>query len=160
MDFTTSIVPHLSLISSLLLAAATRHCQAKFSTSAYDPDVEAPGLCDMPVDPLWAHSVHCAAYFRGANSGDVLDPTTKTPDGEEGGPSWRRSLQHVCVATLTSFLFGYHTGVVNEPLESISADLGFAGPVVSICLGERSSDACLVALLLTELVFSAQCVTL
>ncbi|KAI4994141.1 hypothetical protein ZWY2020_029189 [Hordeum vulgare] len=88
------------------------------------------------------------------------DPTTKTPDGEEGGPSWRRSLQHVCVATLTSFLFGYHTGVVNEPLESISADLGFAGPVVSICLGERSSDACLVALLLTELVFSALCVTL
>jgi MFS family permease len=47
----------------------------------------------------------------------------------------------VCVATLTSFLFGYHSGVVNEPLESISTDLGFAGNtlaeglVVSICLG-------------------------
>jgi MFS family permease len=51
------------------------------------------------------------------------------------------SLPHVCVATLTSFLFGYHSGVVNEPLESISTDLGFAGNtlaeglVVSICLG-------------------------
>ncbi|KAI5022069.1 hypothetical protein ZWY2020_058799 [Hordeum vulgare] len=46
-----------------------------------------------------------------------------------------------CVATVTSFLFGYHTGVVNEPLDSISADIGFAGNtlaeglVVSICLG-------------------------
>ncbi|XP_066328073.1 probable plastidic glucose transporter 2 [Miscanthus floridulus] len=67
--------------------------------------------------------------------------------GGGAGPSWRMSLPHVCVATLTSFLFGYHSGVVNEPLESISADLGFAGNtlaegmraflqlVVSICLG-------------------------
>ncbi|CAO2838602.1 unnamed protein product [Amaranthus hypochondriacus] len=58
-----------------------------------------------------------------------------------GKPSWKRSLPHVLVATLTSFLFGYHIGVVNEPLESISLDLGFKGStlaegfVVSICLG-------------------------
>ncbi|XP_058114197.1 probable plastidic glucose transporter 2 isoform X4 [Magnolia sinica] len=62
--------------------------------------------------------------------------------GQEGtNPSWRLSLPHVCVATLTSFLFGYHMGVVNEPLESIAYDLGFAentlaeGLVVSLCLG-------------------------
>uniref|UniRef100_A0A6V7QW21 Major facilitator superfamily (MFS) profile domain-containing protein n=1 Tax=Ananas comosus var. bracteatus TaxID=296719 RepID=A0A6V7QW21_ANACO len=60
---------------------------------------------------------------------------------DDGNPSWRRSLPHVCVATITSFLFGYHVGVVNEPLESISLDLGFAGNtmeeglVVSMCLG-------------------------
>jgi len=71
---------------------------------------------------------------------DVETPMRATTDAV-AGPSWRMSLPHVCVATLTSFLFGYHSGVVNEPLESISADLGFSGNtlaeglVVSICLG-------------------------
>ncbi|KAM5547781.1 putative plastidic glucose transporter 2 [Rosa sericea] len=60
---------------------------------------------------------------------------------ELSNPSWRLSLPHVLVATISSFLFGYHLGVVNEPLESISADLGFKGNtlaeglVVSTCLG-------------------------
>lgn len=59
---------------------------------------------------------------------------------ETSNPSWRLSFPHVLVATITSFLFGYHTGVVNEPLESISIDLGFSGNtlaeglVVSTCL--------------------------
>ncbi|MED6146749.1 hypothetical protein PIB30_037655 [Stylosanthes scabra] len=54
---------------------------------------------------------------------------------------WRRSLRHVVVASLSSFLYGYHIGVVNETLESISEDLGFSGNtlaeglVVSTCLG-------------------------
>ncbi|BBH08433.1 Plastidic glucose transporter 4, partial [Prunus dulcis] len=46
---------------------------------------------------------------------------------EPSNPSWRLSFPHVVVATLSSFLFGYHLGVVNEPLESISKDLGFKG---------------------------------
>ncbi|KAK4601920.1 hypothetical protein RGQ29_011143 [Quercus rubra] len=60
---------------------------------------------------------------------------------ETSSPSWRLSLPHVLVATISSFLFGYHTGVVNEPLESISVDLSFSGNtlaeglVVSTCLG-------------------------
>ncbi|KAL8153203.1 hypothetical protein V2J09_010963 [Rumex salicifolius] len=60
---------------------------------------------------------------------------------ENGNPSWKHSIIHVIVATLSAFLFGYHLGVVNEPLESISADLGFRGNtlaeglVVSTCLG-------------------------
>ncbi|KAB1218547.1 putative plastidic glucose transporter 3 [Morella rubra] len=58
-----------------------------------------------------------------------------------GNPSWRHSLPHILVATISSFLFGYHLGVVNETLESISLDLGFSGNtlaeglVVSTCLG-------------------------
>ncbi|XP_028806545.1 probable plastidic glucose transporter 2 [Neltuma alba] len=62
-------------------------------------------------------------------------------DKESSTPSWKLSLPHVLVATIASFLFGYHLGVVNEPLESISVDLGFSGNtlaeglVVSICLG-------------------------
>ncbi|KAL5768816.1 hypothetical protein ACOSP7_015360 [Xanthoceras sorbifolium] len=62
-------------------------------------------------------------------------------DLETTNPSWRLSFPHVLVATISSFLFGYHLGVVNEPLESISLDLGFNGNtiaeglVVSTCLG-------------------------
>ncbi|KZV26081.1 Major facilitator superfamily protein isoform 1 [Dorcoceras hygrometricum] len=58
-----------------------------------------------------------------------------------GNPSWKRPLPYVVVATLSSFLFGYHLGVVNDTLESISLDLGFSGStlaeglVVSTCLG-------------------------
>ncbi|GMH16569.1 hypothetical protein Nepgr_018410 [Nepenthes gracilis] len=60
---------------------------------------------------------------------------------ESTKPSLKRSFLHVLVATISSFLFGYHLGVVNEPLESISSDLGFNGNtlaeglVVSTCLG-------------------------
>ncbi|XP_057969715.1 probable plastidic glucose transporter 2 isoform X2 [Malania oleifera] len=60
---------------------------------------------------------------------------------ETTNPSWKHSLPHVLVATIFPFLFGYHLGVVNEPLESISFDLGFSGNtlaeglVVSTCLG-------------------------
>ncbi|KAK1583502.1 hypothetical protein Q3G72_024311 [Acer saccharum] len=62
-------------------------------------------------------------------------------DMETTNPSWKLSFPHVLVATISSFLFGYHLGVVNEPLESISSDLGFNGNtiaeglVVSTCLG-------------------------
>lgn len=58
-----------------------------------------------------------------------------------GNPPWIRSLPHVIVAALSSFLFGYHIGVVNDTLESISIDLNFHGDtmaeglVVSTCLG-------------------------
>ncbi|KAL0806042.1 hypothetical protein Bca101_098533 [Brassica carinata] len=74
----------------------------------------------------------------------VLDKaeTAVTGTGKDiGNPSWKRSLPHVFVASLTSLLFGYHLGVVNETLESISIDLGFSGNtiaeglVVSTCLG-------------------------
>ncbi|WCJ40798.1 Major facilitator superfamily protein [Euphorbia peplus] len=56
-------------------------------------------------------------------------------------PSWKHSLLHVLVATISSLLFGYHLGVINETLESISLDLHFSGNtmaeglVVSTCLG-------------------------
>ncbi|GLT51722.1 hypothetical protein SLA2020_251140 [Shorea laevis] len=65
----------------------------------------------------------------------------KSVDLEAANPSWRLSFPYVLVATISSFLFGYHLGVVNEPLESISSDLGFSGNtleeglVVSTCLG-------------------------
>ncbi|KAK9142641.1 hypothetical protein Syun_012041 [Stephania yunnanensis] len=56
-------------------------------------------------------------------------------------PSWKLSFPHILVATISSFVYGYHLGVVNETLESISLDLYFSGDtmaeglVVSICMG-------------------------
>ncbi|KAL0910386.1 hypothetical protein M5K25_021363 [Dendrobium thyrsiflorum] len=95
-----------------------------------------------------------SAVHKRLSSKELMDPLDRddeesaarllisSPTEEENGnPSWRLSLPHVCVATISSFLFGYHLGVVNEPLESISIDLGFTGNtlaegfVVSICLG-------------------------
>ncbi|PON50533.1 Sugar/inositol transporter [Parasponia andersonii] len=78
------------------------------------------------------------------NSMDLEDKSALLQDGtgiDTSNPSWRLSFPHVLVATISSFLFGYHLGVVNEPLESISVDLGFSGNtlaeglVVSTCLG-------------------------
>ncbi|XP_037469229.1 uncharacterized protein LOC119341460 [Triticum dicoccoides] len=61
------------------------------------------------------------AYKRVPSRDAAMDPDLETPDpavektpdgGGVGaaGPSRRRSLPHVCVAMVTSFLFGYHTG--------------------------------------------------
>ncbi|KAL5576466.1 hypothetical protein UlMin_018165 [Ulmus minor] len=75
------------------------------------------------------------AYDQEESGGHLLNGK------DVGNPSWRRSLPHMLVATISSFLFGYHLGVVNETLESISTDLGFSGNtlaeglVVSTCLG-------------------------
>ncbi|KAM7255536.1 hypothetical protein ACFE04_008434 [Oxalis oulophora] len=48
-----------------------------------------------------------------------------------GNPPWTRSFPHVLVATVSSLLFGYHLGIVNETLESISIDLHFRGNTIS-----------------------------
>ncbi|XP_050380977.1 probable plastidic glucose transporter 3 [Argentina anserina] len=78
-------------------------------------------------------------YF---NAYDREEDTERLLSGKDlGNPSWRRSLPHMLVAAVSSFLFGYHLGVVNETLDSISLDLGFSGNpfakglVVSTCLG-------------------------
>ncbi|KAL1823881.1 hypothetical protein ACET3Z_010659 [Daucus carota] len=79
-----------------------------------------------------------------ANEADLEESSVPLQNGvgqDITNPSWKRSLPHVLLATIVPFLFGYHLGVVNEPLESISSDLGFKGDtlaeglVVSICLG-------------------------
>ncbi|XP_062156721.1 probable plastidic glucose transporter 3 [Alnus glutinosa] len=86
-------------------------------------------------------------FKRGASKDDINayereGSTVHLLNGKDiGNPPWRRSLPHVLVATLSSFIFGYHLAVINETLESISLDLGFSGNtlaeglVVSTCLG-------------------------
>ncbi|KAJ0075914.1 hypothetical protein Patl1_34259 [Pistacia atlantica] len=87
--------------------------------------------------------------YKRASSKDHIDDNEKDESsirmpnglGGIGNPSWSRCLPHILVAIISSLLFGYHLGVVNETLESISIDLGFSGNtmaeglVVSTCLG-------------------------
>ncbi|XAR50653.1 hypothetical protein NMG60_11005031 [Bertholletia excelsa] len=80
---------------------------------------------------------HVISYGREDDLGRLQNVVGK----ETGNASWKLSLPHVLVATLSSLIFGYHLGVVNDTLESISVDLGFSGNtiaeglVVSACLG-------------------------
>ncbi|KAK4428111.1 putative plastidic glucose transporter 2 [Sesamum alatum] len=80
-------------------------------------------------------------HVDGFDREEILGQSQNDEWNDIGNPSWKRPLPHVLVATLTSFLFGYHLGVVNDTLESISLDLGFSGStmaeglVVSTCLG-------------------------
>ncbi|GAB4850215.1 hypothetical protein Ancab_029509 [Ancistrocladus abbreviatus] len=76
-----------------------------------------------------------------ANGIDAASAHLQSLGKEGANPSWKHSLPHILVATVSSLLFGYHLGVVNDTLESISIDLGFSGDtlaeglVVSTCLG-------------------------
>ncbi|EOY30744.1 Major facilitator superfamily protein isoform 5 [Theobroma cacao] len=99
---------------------------------------------------MWGRQREALSMYKRLSSRDhstVMDVEENSAllqnsmDVESTNPSWRLSFPHVLVATISSFLFGYHLGVVNEPLESISLDLGFSGNtlaeglVVSTCLG-------------------------
>ncbi|KAD6118976.1 hypothetical protein E3N88_10247 [Mikania micrantha] len=87
----------------------------------------------MPARPHVSVSMYKRMSSKdGANSIDLED---------DSDPSSRHSLPNVLVASIVSFLFGYHLGVVNEPLESISYDLGFNGN--SLAEGLSSYVLCL-----------------
>ncbi|KAF5742979.1 Major facilitator superfamily protein isoform 1 [Tripterygium wilfordii] len=99
---------------------------------------------------MWARQCKAFTIYKQLPSRDHTNmdnvevdsaPLQSNTDLVNTNPSWTHSFPHVLVATISSFLFGYHLGVVNEPLESISLDLGFNGNtlaeglVVSTCLG-------------------------
>ncbi|GJN34078.1 hypothetical protein PR202_gb22716 [Eleusine coracana subsp. coracana] len=49
-------------------------------------------------------------------------------DGGEGADlGWLRVFPHVLTASMANFLFGYHIGVMNGPIEDIARELGFQG---------------------------------
>ncbi|QCE02040.1 probable plastidic glucose transporter 3 [Vigna unguiculata] len=80
-------------------------------------------------------------HILGQDKDENLDENLASVRIQNAKPCWLHSFRHVLVASLSAFLYGYHIGVVNETLESISIDLGFSGNtiaeglVVSVCLG-------------------------
>lgn len=104
---------------------------------------EASSFLDWLKTGMWSHTYQRIPPKENLNQMDVEDVSAllqSSVEEESSNPPWRLSLPYVLVATISSFLFGYHLGVVNEPLESISSDLGFSGDtlaeglVVSTCL--------------------------
>ncbi|MBA0735242.1 hypothetical protein Gogos_019106 [Gossypium gossypioides] len=80
------------------------------------------------------HADAYSMYKRGTrdyiNAYDKEQDSVRSLNGvskEIGNPSWKRSFLYILVASLASFLYGYHLGVINETLESISNDLHFNG---------------------------------
>ncbi|XP_059287920.1 probable plastidic glucose transporter 2 isoform X5 [Lycium ferocissimum] len=98
---------------------------------------------------MWGHLGASSSIYKRMTSRDSMNSDVEADsdllqngvEQEMTNPSWKYSCPHVLVATIVAFLFGYHLGVVNEPLESISVDLGFSGDtlaeglVVSTLLG-------------------------
>ncbi|MCD7457305.1 hypothetical protein HAX54_034832 [Datura stramonium] len=96
---------------------------------------------------MWGDLRASSSMYKRMTSRDSMNADVEADSDLRNGveqemtnPSWKYSCPNVFVATIVSFLFGYHLGVVNEPLESISVDLGFKGDtlaeglVVSTCL--------------------------
>ncbi|XP_060172434.1 probable plastidic glucose transporter 2 isoform X8 [Lycium barbarum] len=98
---------------------------------------------------MWGHLRASSSMYKRMTSRDSMNSDVEADsdllqngvEQELTNPSWKYSCPHVLMATIVAFLFGYHLGVVNEPLESISVDLGFSGDtlaeglVVSTLLG-------------------------
>ncbi|XP_039113843.1 probable plastidic glucose transporter 1 isoform X2 [Dioscorea cayenensis subsp. rotundata] len=64
------------------------------------------------------------------------EPVSQTPDDETGAVrerverldlGWLPAFPHVFTASMTNFLFGYHIGVMNGPIQAIAQELGFDG---------------------------------
>lgn len=94
---------------------------------------------------LHARSSRCKAVETDERGRDRLPENAITEtsisygeDPSGASPSWLRALPHVLTAAMANFLFGYHIGIINGPLESMARELGFdndkilQGLVVSI----------------------------
>ncbi|RLN35594.1 hypothetical protein C2845_PM03G33760 [Panicum miliaceum] len=65
------------------------------------------------------------------DSSSGLDAGSGGGSGGDGGGGadlgWLRVFPHVLTASMANFLFGYHIGVMNGPIEDIARELGFQG---------------------------------
>ncbi|EFJ37802.1 hypothetical protein SELMODRAFT_437383 [Selaginella moellendorffii] len=63
---------------------------------------------------------------------DVSKTTKPESSIDLGDPDfgWVPVLPHVLTAAMANFMFGYHIGVINGPLESIARELGFDGDTI------------------------------
>ncbi|CAD6225067.1 unnamed protein product [Miscanthus lutarioriparius] len=90
----------------------------------------SPRLAAVESNPPPPSSASPAPDEERAGSG--LDARAGGGDGggDGGGGSdlgWLRAFPHVLTASMANFLFGYHIGVMNGPIEDIATELGFQG---------------------------------
>ena len=141
------LAPALTLPSVAHRPQLARHSQLQLLASA-SPKEEITPTAGLSVGaPHRSHCPHCRQVTHPLSARPQSDRTLRLPVWQVG------------VACIGCVLFGYHLGVVNAPLDAISATLGFAGDavrqgqVVSIGLAgaflgslggaaQRTHDAC------------------
>lgn len=87
-------------------------------------------LATVESNPLPPSSVPPALDAEGAGSGFDERAGGGVGGGNGGGGAdlgWLRAFPHVLTASMANFLFGYHIGVMNGPIEDIAKELGFQG---------------------------------
>lgn len=101
------------LLPRRLSSISRRHAQVEKKDSA-----SAPSIIDAAVHE----------EILGSSNNNNAGPISVTPESEE--ISWVPVLPHVLTAAMANFMFGYHIGVMNGPLESIARELKFEGDTI------------------------------
>ncbi|XP_020396567.1 probable plastidic glucose transporter 1 isoform X2 [Zea mays] len=86
--------------------------------AAVESNPAPPPLAPPPPDEASAGSGLDARAGGGGGGGD---------GGGGADLGWLRAFPHVFTASMANFLFGYHIGVMNGPIEDIATQLGFQG---------------------------------
>jgi hypothetical protein len=101
------------LLPRRLSSISRRHAQVEKKDS-----VSGPSIIDAAVHE----------EILGSSNNNNAGPKSVTPESEE--ISWVPVLPHVLTAAMANFMFGYHIGVMNGPLESIARELKFEGDTI------------------------------
>jgi hypothetical protein len=101
------------LLPRRLSSISRRHAQVEKKDS-----VSGPSIIDAAVHE----------EILGSSNDNNAGPISVTPESEE--ISWVPVLPHVLTAAMANFMFGYHIGVMNGPLESIARELKFEGDTI------------------------------
>jgi hypothetical protein len=101
------------LLPRRLSSISRRHAQVEKKDS-----VSAPSIIDTAVHE----------EILGSSNNNNAGPISVTPESDE--ISWVPVLPHVLTAAMANFMFGYHIGVMNGPLESIARELKFEGDTI------------------------------
>ncbi|GJN34081.1 hypothetical protein PR202_gb22719 [Eleusine coracana subsp. coracana] len=86
--------------------------------SSAPPPTDEPGAGSGAAPACCLVGLDAGAGHDGGGGGD---------GGEGADLGWLRVFPHVLTASMANFLFGYHIGVMNGPIEDIARELGFQG---------------------------------
>lgn len=108
-----------------------------------------PSFASVAPNHRRLSSAHGIRFRKGSQVFDTEDDQADSQEGasegsqevgagQEGGEreegwdlSWLPSLPHVATAAMANFLFGYHIGIINGPLDAIARELNFEGDTLA-----------------------------
>ncbi|XP_040383802.1 probable plastidic glucose transporter 1 [Oryza brachyantha] len=104
--------------AAVAAAAALWPAPPRLAAVESTPPPSRPGSAPAPTLPERAGTGVDAGTGGGGGGGD---------GGGGADLGWLRVFPHVLTASMANFLFGYHIGVMNGPIEDIARELGFQG---------------------------------